>query len=72
MLGEQQRSMWIPSTHKQLEMRECVISTVATNAMVLKHQAVRIYNTDQMSTALDQFRKTIKFVANNITKRNWI
>ena len=29
-------------THKQLKTHQCVISTVATNALVLKHQAICI------------------------------
>ena len=33
-------------THKQLEMYECLLSTVATDALVLKHQAICIHNAD--------------------------
>ena len=32
--------------HKQLEMHGCVLSTVATDALVLKHQAISFHNTD--------------------------
>ena len=31
-----------PLTHKQLEMNVCIINTVATDALVLKHQAISI------------------------------
>ena len=33
-------------THKQLEMHGCIFSTVATDALVLKHQAISIYIAD--------------------------
>ena len=33
-------------THKQLEMHRCTLSTVATDALVLKHQAISIYSAD--------------------------
>ena len=33
-------------THKQLEMLECIISTVATDALVLKHQGISIHSVD--------------------------
>ena len=33
-------------THKQLDRHACVISTVATNALVLMHQAISIHNPD--------------------------
>ena len=35
-------------THRQLEMHGCVISTVATDALVLKHQAINSYNAGQV------------------------
>ena len=33
-------------THKQLETHECVLSTVATDALVLKHQTISIHIAD--------------------------
>ena len=39
-------SLLLLSTHKQLEMHMCVISTVATDALVLKHQAISIHSAD--------------------------
>ena len=33
-------------THKQLETHGCIFSTVATDAMVLKHQGISIHSTD--------------------------
>ena len=36
-------------THKQLETNAYIISTVATDAMVLKHQAISIYNADGLA-----------------------
>ena len=32
--------------HKPLEMRGYILSTVATDALVLKHQAISIHNAD--------------------------
>ena len=36
-----------PLTHKQLETR-CIISTVATDALVLMHQAISIHGADKI------------------------
>ena len=36
------------STHKQPEMHMCVISSGATDALVLKHQVINIHNTDDL------------------------
>ena len=33
-------------THKHLETHGCVVSTVATDALVLKHQAISIHIAD--------------------------
>ena len=33
-------------THKQLEMPGCMLSTVATDALVLKHQALSTHSSD--------------------------
>ena len=33
-------------TLKHRETHECVVSTVATDALVLKHQAISIHNAD--------------------------
>ena len=32
--------------HKQLETHGCVVSTVATDVLVLKHQAISSYSAD--------------------------
>ena len=37
---------------KQLEMHGCVFSIVATDALVLKHQAISIHSVDQISSVL--------------------
>ena len=34
-------------THKQLETHGCVLSTMATDALVLKYQAISIQSADQ-------------------------
>ena len=35
-----------PLTPKHRETHECVVSTVATDALVLKHQVISIHNAD--------------------------
>ena len=42
-------------TPKHWETHGCVVSTVATDALVLKHQAISIHNADQIFIVLDQF-----------------
>ena len=42
-------------THKQLEMHGCMLRTVATDTLVLKHHAIGAHNADLIFTLLDQF-----------------
>ena len=42
-------------TLKHLETHGCVVSTVPTDALVLKHKAISIHNTDYTFIVLDQF-----------------
>ena len=42
-------------THKQLEMNGCILSIMATDVLVLKHQAISIHNADSICIVLDQF-----------------
>ena len=44
-------------TLKHRETHGCVVSTVATDALVLKHQAITIHNADETFIVLDQFHK---------------
>ena len=46
-------------TPKQLEMHACLFSNVATDAMVLKHQAIRTHSADKISIVLDKFHTEI-------------
>ena len=46
-------------THKQLETHGCMLSTVATDGLVLKHQTISIHCADQISITLDQFQTKI-------------
>ena len=49
----------------------CVLSSVATDVLVLKHQAISIYSADQISTALDKFQTKYHIHSdNNIRKLN--
>ena len=38
--------IWVSLTLKHRETHGCVVSTVATDALVLKHQAISIHNAD--------------------------
>ena len=40
-------------------MHGCVISTVATDVLVLKHQAISIHNADKISVVVDQLHTHI-------------
>ena len=40
---------------KDRETHGCVVSTVATDVLTLKHQAISIHNADLTLTVLDQF-----------------
>ena len=42
-------------THKQLEIHRCILSTVATDALVLKHLAISIHSADWIFIVMDQF-----------------
>ena len=42
-------------THKQLEMQGWILSTVATDVLVLKHHAISNHSTNHTSIALDNF-----------------
>ena len=59
LLSSWQRSALYLS-HKQLEMHGAILSTVATDALVLKHQAISIHTVDQISSALDQIQTFTK------------
>ena len=43
-------------TYKHLQTHGCVLSTVATNTLALKHNAIIIHNADVISIALDKFQ----------------
>ena len=51
--------------HKQPEMHGCVLSTVDTDALVPKHQAISIHSADQLSIALDQFQTNYYIYSDN-------
>ena len=40
-------------------MHGCVFRNVATDALVLQHQAISIHSTDEIFIVLDQFRAQI-------------
>ena len=51
----------------------CVVSTVAADALVLKHQAISIHNADLTFIIFDQFHiKNIAHKVNSIRKWNHI
>ena len=40
-----------------MEMPRCILSTVASDVLVLKHQAISIHSADQMYIAFNQFHE---------------
>ena len=48
-------------THKQLETQVCLISTVTTAALVLKHKAISSHSADYILIVSDQFHTTILY-----------
>ena len=46
-------------THKWLETHGCLISTLVTAALALKHQAISTHSAEQVLTVLDQFHKNM-------------
>ena len=46
-------------THKRLEMYGCVLTDLATDALVLQHQDIRIPSVDQIFIVVDQFQTKI-------------
>ena len=44
---------WLTPKHQ--ETHGCIVITVATDALVLKHQAISIHNADKTFIVLDQF-----------------
>ena len=60
-------------THKQLEMYERTISTVATDVLVQKHQGISIHSADLVFTGLPKFyEKNITFAVSNMINQNYI
>ena len=58
------------STHKQLEMHGCVLSTVVTDGLVLKRQFISIKSAERILIVLDQFHWKIIYVRIMIIKYN--
>ena len=52
---------WFPLIHKQLEMHGRILSTDATDALVLKHQAISVRSADYIFIVLDQFYTEISY-----------
>ena len=46
-------------THEELDMHWGILSTVATYALVLKHQAISIHHADEIVLVSDQFDSKI-------------
>ena len=46
---------YLQLTHKQLEMHASVLSNVATDALVLKHQTTSIHSADNILVVLGPF-----------------
>ena len=46
-------------THRQLETYGCIFSTVATDALVLKHQVISVHSAEYMCILLDPLHTEI-------------
>ena len=55
------KSAYSGLTHKQLETHACVLNTVATDALVLKHQVICIHSVDNINCT-DQFHTNILYL----------
>ena len=49
-------SVYIIFTLQQLETHGCILIIMATDTMMLKHQALSIYSADEIFIVLDQFQ----------------
>ena len=56
--------IWDPNvvTHKQQEKHGCILNTVATDALVIKHQAISTHSTDWIFVVLDRFYTEISWL----------
>ena len=52
----------VNSTHKQLEAHRCIVSTAATDGLVLKHQAIMFYYADS-NKVFEHFKAIIKQIS---------
>ena len=52
-------------------MNGCILSTVATDALVLKHQAISIHSADEIFIVLDPFILTNTIIVNNIKEQTY-
>ena len=55
------RSDYEDLSHEQLEVHGCLLSTVATDVLVLKHQAIDIHSAEYIHIVLDQFHTEILY-----------
>ena len=51
-------------THKQLEQHGCIPSTLATDALVLKHQAIITHSADEYSLHWNNFMQKCYIYSN--------
>ena len=59
-------------THKRLEMQGCIISTMATAALVLKHQAISIHSAMYTMYVFTVSYKNATFTLSKIRNRDYI
>ena len=53
-------------THKQLEIHGCLLSTVATDALVLKHQGISIQSAEWIFIVLNKFHADMLYLMRRI------
>ena len=68
-------AIWVSAhllTHEQLEMQRCIISTVATDVLVPKHQAISIHSVDSVLTVLPKLHINILHLIQTMMKTELI
>ena len=58
--------LWWDLTLKRQEVHGCIRSSAATDALVLKHQAISIYGADDIFIRLDQLNHTEYFISKEL------
>ena len=59
-------------TNKQLEMHRCILSTLGTDALLLKHQAISTHSAEKYSLCWTSFIQKYRSYRENIRQQDYI